>query len=100
MLMRPLIFCTQGNCLSCPNLLSFVFQNTHVSFCWFILHTVNVLMTSIYKYRNRFWDPALRHPLGGQVVLVQRVNLEHLEHLEHLEREGFLEAKENEAIRD
>jgi hypothetical protein len=38
--------------------------------------------------------------LGGQVVLVQRVNLEHLEHLEHLEREGFLEAKENEAIRD
>jgi hypothetical protein len=28
------------------------------------------------------------------------VNLEHLEHLEHLEREGFLEAKENEAIRD
>jgi hypothetical protein len=38
--------------------------------------------------------------LGGQVVLVQRVNLEYLECLEHLETGEFLEAKEREAIQD
>jgi hypothetical protein len=52
------------------------------------------------KYRERFWELTSRHPLGGQVVLVQKVNLEWLECPEHQEREEFLEARENEETQD
>jgi hypothetical protein len=72
----------------------------HVCFGWIIFVCKEYVFEFHIKYRNHFWDPAWGHPLGGQVVLVQRVNLEYLECLEHLERGEFLEAKESEAIRD